>query len=60
MLLCFSVITKKLLGIRSNKHSKTPTVPINAKYVKAHADEIVLEAIPKDMRSGRLYKRYRK
>ena len=52
----FIVLSSEVAVIQSLERS----IRTDAKYVKAHADEIVLEAIPKDMRSGRLYKRYRK
>lgn len=37
--------------------SHSRAVRADAKYIKAHADEIILEVIPSSLRSGRLYKR---
>lgn len=39
-------------------HSHERSIRTDAKYTKQHIDEIVLDIIPQDLRSGRLYKRY--
>lgn len=39
-------------------HSHDRSIRTDAKYVKKHVDEIVLDSIPTKLRSGRLYKRY--
>lgn len=39
-------------------HSHDRSIRTDAKYTKQHVDEVVLESIPAELRSGRLYKRY--
>ena len=39
-------------------HSHDRSIRTDAKYTKQHVDEIILESIPAELRSGRLYKRY--
>lgn len=49
-----TVLANDIDVVRSHQRS-TRT---DAKYIKQHIDEIILDAIPQSLRSGRLYKRY--